>query len=301
MIDQEINDSAIQYALGILPRKQVPDFESQLRTDPALQDLVSEYQQINEWDARESAVVQPPVDGYSRILERLASGAVNPVPTRSKVVPFLGWAGWGLAASFAAAFFIARSPVSTGSPVAAVPAAGSSSIIVSELTTARPQLTAAEATAPALRPAAGGVELRVLELANLAEAFWSSRLGEDSGGGARSMLADARLRSSQVGESRSEGFTVFDRELRIGVIALDDLPEMKPNRSSHIWANGGHGEAPVWAGIIPVGESNGGMFFFDLTDSAADLIQSQNLSFFITEESSSLPQKPTGRVVLTGL
>ncbi|MEZ5274814.1 MAG: hypothetical protein R3F07_00375 [Opitutaceae bacterium] len=301
MIDEVTNDLAMQYALGILPKKQVPDFESQLRVDGELQDLVSEYQQINEWDARESPPAAPPVDGYSGILEQLAFGEVEPATSRSRIVPFLGWAGWGLAACFAVAFFITRARNPLVPAPTFQPATGGSSIIVSELTTARPQLTSAPAETVLSRPASGGVELRVLELANLAEAFWSSRLGEDSGGGARALLADARLRSREATENRSEGFTVFDRELRIGVIALDDLPEMKPNRSYHIWANGQPGEAPVWAGIIPVGESDGGMFFFDLTDSAADLIQSQNLSFFITEESSTTPRSPTGRVVLTGL
>ena len=301
MIDEVTNDLAMQYALGILPRKQVPDFESQLRVDGELQDLVSEYQQINEWDARESPLAAPPVDGYSGILEQLAFGVVEPASHRSKMIPFLGWAGWGLAACFATAFFITRSQTPSVPALAGQPATGASSIIVSELTNARPQLTSASSQTVLPRTAPGGVELRVLELANLAEAFWSSRLGEDSGGGARALLADAKVRSREASENRSEGFTVFDRELRVGVIALDDLPEMKPNRSYHIWANGRPGEAPVWAGIIPVGESDGGMFFFDLTNSAADLIQSQNLSFFITEESSTTPQSPTGRVVLTGL
>ena len=301
MIDEETNDLAVQYALGVLPRRQVHDFESHLRVDSELQELVSELQEMNEMDARESPVVTPPIDGYSRILEQIAPVAVQSNLTRSNIVPFLGWAGWGLAACFAAAFFVVRSGPRSGEVTVADSSVGSSSIIVSELTNVRPQLTSTSATASNPPLASGGVELRVLELANLAEAFWSSRLGQDSGGGARTMLADTKLISRESSENQSEGFTVFDRELKVGVIAVDSLPEIQPNRSFHIWARRGPNQPPVWAGSIPVGERDSGLFFFDLTDSDPDLIRAQNLSFFVTQESSATPSKPEGRVVLTGL
>lgn len=297
MIEEDTNDLAVQYALGILPRKQVPDFESQLKVDAELQDLVSDIQRINEWDAEESPSVEVPIDGYSRILEQLTARPAPPSETRTNIIPFLSWAGWGLAACFAAAFFMVRSSGPSEVIVASRPEAGSSAIIVSELTAARPSLTSASVPAPA----GGGVELRVLELANLAEAFWSSRLGDASSGNARTLLADAKVRTREAVESSSEGFTVFDRELRMGVIAVDALPPAKPNRSYHIWARHGPEETPVWAGTIPIGESDGGLFFFDLTDSAVEVIQAQNLSFFITEESTLTPDRPKGRVVLTGL
>jgi len=297
MIDQVTNDLAVQYALGILPRKQVPEFESHLKGDAELQDLVSDIQRINEWDAAESVPVEPPIDGYSGVLEQLSARPMPATEARNNLIPFLGWAGWGLAACFAAAFFIIRTSGPSEVALASAPVVGSSSIIVSELTAARPSLTSASAPAPA----SGGVELRVLELANLAEAFWSSRLGEGTGGNARTMLADAKLQTGETPHSNSEGFTVFDRELRMGVIAVDSLPDAQPNRSYHIWAHRGAGEPPVWAGTIPVGESDGGLFFFDMAQSAIELIQAQNLSFFITEESSLTPDRPEGRVVLTGL
>lgn len=297
MIEEETNDLAVQYALGILPRKQVPDFESQLKVDAELQDLVSEIQRINEWDAEESPPVEAPIDGYSRILEQLTARPAPPSESRTNIIPFLGWAGWGLAACFAAAFFIVRSSGPSEVSLASVPETGSSAIIVSELTAARP--SPASTSVPA--PAGGGVELRVLELANLAEAFWSSRLGEASSSSARTLLADARMRTPETSPSSSEGFTVFDRELRMGVIAVDALPPAQPNRSYHIWARHGPEGTPVWAGTIPIGESDSGLFFFDLTDSTIELIQAQNLSFFITEESTLTPEQPKGRVVLTGL
>ena len=293
MIDEETNDLAVQYALGILPRKQVLDFESQLRVEPDLRELVSDLQEINEMDAREYPVVDPPIDGYSSILEQIAPVAVRQKITRSNIVPFVGWVGWGLAACFAAAFFVVRSGSTSGEVAVADSSRGSLAIVISELTNAGLQ------SASSNLPSTGGVELRVLELANLAEAFWSSRLGQNSGGGARALLADANLRTRESNDNRSEGFTVFDRELKVGVIAVDALPKTQPNRSYHIWARSGPNESPVWAGSIPVGEANGGLFFFDLTDS--DLIRAQNLSFFVTQESSSTPDEPEGRVVLTGL
>jgi len=301
MIDEESNDLAVQYALGILPRKQVHDFESQLRVDSDLQEVVSDLQELNEMDARESPVVAPPIDGYSRILEQIAPVAVHPKLTRSNIVPFLGWAGWGLAACFAAAFFVVRSGSHSGEVTVAESSVGSSSIIVSELTNARAQLTSTGTTTSNPPLASGGVELRVLELANLAEAFWSSRLDQDSGGGARTLLTEVKQRNRESTENQSEGFTVFDRELKVGVIAVDSLPEIQPNRSYHIWARRGTNEPSVWAGSIPVGEANSGLFFFDLTNSDPDLIRAQNLSFFVTQESSSTPDRPEGRVVLTGL
>ncbi len=301
MIDEESNDLAVQYALGILPRKQVHDFESQLRVDSDLQQVVSDLQELNEMDARESPVVAPPIDGYSRILEQIAPVAVHPKLTRSNIVPFLGCAGWGLAACFAAAFFVVRSGSHSGEVTVAESSVGSSSIIVSELTNARAQLTSTGTTTSNPPLASGGVELRVLELANLAEAFWSSRLDQDSGGGARTLLTEVKQRNRESTENQSEGFTVFDRELKVGVIAVDSLPEIQPNRSYHIWARRGTNEPPVWAGSIPVGEANSGLFFFDLTNSDPDLIRAQNLSFFVTQESSSTPDRPEGRVVLTGL
>ena len=195
--------------------------------------------------------------------------------------------------SKAAAFFVVRSGSPSGEVAVADSSRGSLAIVISELTNAGLQ------SASSNLPPTGGVELRVLELANLAEAFWSSRLGQNSGGGARALLADANLRTRESNDNRSDGFTVFDRELKVGVIAVDSLPKTQPNRPYHIWARSGPNESPVWAGSIPVGEANGGLFFFDLTDS--DLIRAQNLSFFVTQESSSTPDEPEGRVVLTGL
>ena len=110
MIDEETNDLAVQYALGILPRKQVPDFESQLRSTQNCRIWSVTFSVSMNGMQRSRRRWMLPIDGYSRILEQIDRRArLHPKRTRTNIVPFLGWAGWGLAACFAAAFFMVRS------------------------------------------------------------------------------------------------------------------------------------------------------------------------------------------------
>ena len=49
--NEESHETALQYALGTLPEAETEVFESRLESDRDLQDLVHEWQCVNEEDA----------------------------------------------------------------------------------------------------------------------------------------------------------------------------------------------------------------------------------------------------------
>ena len=51
--NEELHEIALQYALGTLPESESESFESHLDSDRELQDLVHEWQRVNEEDARD--------------------------------------------------------------------------------------------------------------------------------------------------------------------------------------------------------------------------------------------------------
>lgn len=274
MNNELIEEKAQLYALGILNEDEVEDFESQIREDRELRDLVFEYQRLSELDF-EGEQQDPPFHVFSQIMEKVDPVTSKP-EKKPKVVRFVSWGGWAVAACTVAVFGLGlldwkKEP------------AGNSDIVLSHLS--NPRIVAVNTPSDEFE-----VEDRMLELAGLAEAYWFSREG----------IPDGQLLESEDTEvaELSGGFTIFDRRFNIGFIAVENLPRETDARSYHVWARAGEGATPVRAGTLPIGDESRGLFFFDLSHLPNNATV-DSVSFFVTEEVSPTPPSPSSVVVLS--
>ncbi|MBC2607240.1 anti-sigma factor domain-containing protein [Pelagicoccus albus] len=273
MNNELIEEKAQLYALGILPESEVEEFETQIKSDRQLRDLVHEYQRLTELDLYQGKD-EAPFHVYSKVMEQL-DGPKQSEKRNLNLSQALSWGGWAVAACVAAVMWLGGA---SGGQVGET----SSDIVVNNLGSPRivPVPTPSDEYA---------LEDRMLELAGLAEAYWFSREGIPEG----QLLESDDAEVTQL----SGGFTVFDKRFNIGFIAVENLPKEAPDRSYHVWARTSESETPVRAGTLPIGEESRGLFFFDLTQ----LPQGANvdsLSFFVTEEKEESPSSPSKMVVL---
>lgn len=296
-----IEEKALLYAFGTMAEDEIEEFETLIQSDRMVQELVHESQALNELEAAECELEEPPFQTYSRIMATIDAAKGTSATTSqiadsgsresSKVVPFLAWSGWAAAACaavlFGAGVFDKAEPVApvvaSVVPVQAAPVVPGSDIILNNL--ANPLLVAMQIPSEEF-----GVEDRMLELASLAEAYWFSREGIPSG----QLLAEADTEVEEI----SGGFTIFDRKYQIGFIAVENLPAEVDGKSYHVWAKTKKGQPPVKAGSLPIGEDSRGLFFFDLS-SVPEVASLDRINFFVTEERTENPTGPTGMVVLS--
>ncbi|EDY81640.1 hypothetical protein VDG1235_1258 [Verrucomicrobiia bacterium DG1235] len=275
-----IEEKAQLYALGTLPDEEVEDFEAQIRSDRETQGLVHEYQRLAELDAS-SGEAEPPFHAFAHIMEEIdggvaGQGATAPTGSGNKLVSFVTWGGWAVAACAVAVLGLGLFDEGGGE-------SAESDIVLNNL--GNPRLVAVQTPSEEF-----DVEDRMLELAGLAEAYWFSREG---------IPEDQLLESedTQVADL-SGGFTIYDRRYNIGFIAVENMPREAPNKSYHVWAKTSETAKPVRAGTLPIGEESRGLFFFDLTSLPQDASK-DSLSFFVTEEDSETPLSPSEVVVLS--
>ena len=286
MNKEELQEKALQYALGTLPQSEEAEVERLVSENQELRSVVYEWQQVNEADARECDQVEPSFHIYSSVMSRIDTskeGSGSP-SSKSKGSPlyFLAqWGGWAAAAGLAIFSGISMSQMANEAPSGS-PA--ESDIVLNEL--GNPE--------QASLVASGGEEEefqnRLLELTGLAEAYWFSREGlppeTDNG-------VDA--------QEFSGGFSIYDRKIKIGVIGIENIPEGRLGRYYSVWAKPSEASEPVWAGMIQQGEPASRLAFFDL--SSNDTIQDSDeaISFFVTEETEKRPTRPEGKIVLSGI
>ncbi len=289
MNKEEIQEKALQYALGTLPETELPHFESQLKTDRELQTAVHDWQHVNEADALECEQIEPSFQIYSNIMSNLdtsrsktaASGGLG----KSPLINVLTWGGWAAAACLA--LFLVLSPDRDGSgkqQLARLADGSESDIVLSDLGNPEHKATFAG------NQDQDEFQDRLLELTGLAEAYWFSRDGlppESEGG------VDA--------QTFTGGFSIYDRKIKIGVIGIENIPESRLGKFYNVWAKPSPNSEPVWAGTLKQEEAGSRLAFFDLSSNDAIKDMDEEISFFVTEESVQRPSQPEGRVVLSGI
>ncbi|HCR30259.1 MAG TPA: hypothetical protein DIV79_09610 [Opitutae bacterium] len=286
MNKEELQEKALQYALGTLPQSEHEEVERLVSEHRELRSIVYEWQKVNEVDACECDQVEPSFHIYSSVMSRIdsANEANQSRKTGSRGAPlhFLAqWGGWAAAAGLAIFSGISMSQLANESSNAS-PA--ESDIVLNEL--GNPEQTSLVASEGDEEE----FQNRLLELTGLAEAYWFSREGlpPEPGSG-----VDA--------EEFSGGFSIYDRKIKIGVIGIENIPEGRLGRYYSVWAKPSEAGDPVWAGMIQQGEPASRLAFFDL--SSNDTIQDSDeaIFFFVTEETEKRPVRPEGKIVLSGI
>lgn len=289
--NEELHEKALQYALGTLPASEIGDFESRLESDRDLQDLVHEWQLVNEEDARDHEQLEPSFRIYSTVMSEIEGESAKGSSKAAKsgfslgTASFLFWGGWAAAAGLAIflSLTLAR-PSGSNAPLSASLARTASDIILDDL--GDPE----SATAFPIDQDHDEFQDRLLELTGLAEAYWFSREGLPPEGGDR---LDA--------QAFSGGFSIYDRKIKIGVIGIENIPKGRLGTYYNVWARVAEGSDPVWAGMLKSDDAGSRLAFFDLSSNATIMDRDEAVSFFVTEETQKRPERPEGRVVLSGI
>src|SRR5215470_7151250 len=100
MISEEQQDQAALYALGLLDADEDAVFESELRANAELRDLVRELREAAGNLALAAPWLQPPASLKQRIIDEIALETERVVPMPTRRAP-LGWVPWAIAAALA--------------------------------------------------------------------------------------------------------------------------------------------------------------------------------------------------------
>lgn len=297
MNDEYLEEKAAQYALGTLPEQELADFEERLKEDRELQDLVHSFQTVNELAASESKAMDVPFHLYSKIMAEVDRDGSDTVVSLqdpqaaarpSSLLRFVSWAGWAAAACFLVMLGLGSLNSEKASNADEVGALANADILLSELN--RPGFEATSEAIAGIRERMG-LDERMIELAEIAEAYWFSYDGNPRDGG--------KVGGGETQEI-SQGFTLFDNKYRIGFIGVENLPDSQEGKGFHVWAKTANSE-PVRAGMLRSGEDSRGLFFFDLSEGEGAGQLDGAISFFVTEESEERPSEPSDLVVLSGI
>jgi len=277
---QELREEAFQYALGTLPASEHEAFERRLKTDRELQNQVHEWQRVNEEDALDCEQIEPPFQSYASIMSEIDGEASSHSTAGSPLASFYSWGGWAAAACLAVLFGLTiAGPLEDRTEVT------TSDIVLKDLS--NPEAVASI-------PADQEEEVfqdRLLELTGLAEAYWFSREG----------LPPATPQEGVDAQAFTGGFSIYDNKIKIGVIGIENIPEGRLGTYYNVWAQVSEGGDPVWAGMLEPGEAGSRLAFFDLSSNADIQEENQGISFFVTEENETHPERPEGPVVLSGI
>jgi anti-sigma-K factor RskA len=266
---------ACLYLLDQLDASERAAFESQMLADPQLAALVSELESTLSRRVRSLPQVEAPADLLGRIesrIDRLADAKFS-IAGRRHPLP---WAyRWGIAALVAGAVgILALQGIRNGQAVD-----GRSFAIFVGLDPSRS--TSAELP---LEKGAPDADARFIQLASMAERFWER--------------PEARPVKSGSSGTGGRGYALFDPASNQGFIAVQQLPAIEAGRLYHLWIlNTASGEARE-AGVLPVGVSHGGLYFFSVAPSAGPA--PGGIDFFVTSEEAgaAASKRPSGEVVL---
>src|SRR5262249_16548569 len=100
MISEEQQDQAALYALGLLGADEDAAFESELRANAELRDLVRELREAAGGLALTAPSLLPPASLKQRIMGEIAVETKRVVPMPTRRASF-GWVPWAIAAALA--------------------------------------------------------------------------------------------------------------------------------------------------------------------------------------------------------
>jgi anti-sigma-K factor RskA len=300
-MNPQLEELACLYVLDRLEPRERASFEASLRHDPQLASFVRELESALDQRIRALPPVEPPAGLLAQIEARIdalpagewhgqpagrsapaEAGPVRGPETSSNLrgKPEPPWAAitrWGIAALVAvgvgtiAVWQMRRAPAVAVRPF----------VIVVGLDARR----SAMAELP-MRKSAMDTDARFVQLATLAEQYWDKP--EDLPG---------KLPSAGEG---GRGYALYDPTSSQGFIAVQQLPVIGHGQRYHLWMLDSATGRIREAGILPLGDSSRGLYFFSVAP--ASEAKPGRVDFFVTAEDAAAPEstRPTGKVVLGG-
>jgi hypothetical protein len=272
------DEAAGLYVLDQLDARERAEFEARLLHDSALAARVRELESALAERIRALPQHQPPAGALACIESRLDGerAAGDRAKVRQFPLPWASVARWGLAAvavlgiGIIAVQELRRGPAAPAHPV----------LIMVGLDSGRS--TFAELPLNEQPQSADG---RFIQLASLAARFWE-KPGE----------LPAAVVSGRPG---SRGYALFDPGSNEGFIGIQQLPSAGQGQHYHLWMVDTASGRIREAGILPLKDGDGGLYFFSVPPAGAEAT-SGRLDFFVTAEDGTAPEsdRPKGKVVL---
>ncbi|MFA5263472.1 MAG: anti-sigma factor [Opitutaceae bacterium] len=278
-MNPQLEELACFYVLDQLDVRERAAFEARLLNDPQLAALVRELE--SALARRIQALPQHPVpsDLLARIearIDRLPAGE-TPSPARTAAPFWISIARWEIAAVIAigvgtiAIQSLRHVPATAERPFMIIVGLDSGTGTLTELP---------------MQEHPRNADARFIQLASLAEQFWENPEA-------------LPVKSGSSGQS-GRGYALFDPGSNQGFIAIQQLPGIEQGKRCHLWildiASGQTREA----GILPLTDSNRGLYFFSVEPGTG--AKPERLDFFVTAEDGASPKltQPRGKVVLGG-
>lgn len=265
MIDEHLEEQASLYVLGALDAEETRTFEAAMRRDPELQGLVTSLRTASDAMAGTAPSVKPPAELRQRILDQIENRAheekIVRLPASSPGNQSAVWLPWALAACLA---------IICG-------------LLVLHQTRREDefntQFAGLNQTIATLQAATNDLHAVVADLTQKNE------------------LAKIRIAvlDSQVPDSKAVAVTLWDNEKQDGVLVVQKLPELGPDKDYQLWVIDPSVENPIDAGVFSVDAAGNQRAVFK----TKSLVKAAN-KFAVTVERKGGVPKAQGQMVLLG-
>lgn len=283
-----LQDQAALYALSVLDPEEARALEQHMASDPALATLVRELQDTVAETTRALPPEAPPSELRARVLDRIRQRRGLPTATAAHASSPRGWGrlGWGLAAALAVSaawLFTERSRLEESLQVFAANEA-----------TAREQSTLAQAKAQhwqsetqRLQATLTTTETRLSQL--------STELQTLQQRNAMAQMQIATLQSTVDEFKQGVAVVVWDSEKHQGILKLDKMPPIAPDKDYQLWVVDPTKPKSVDAGVIKI-DANG----FARIDFKPVVDVTEAAKFAVSVESKGGVPENQGPIVLIG-
>jgi Uncharacterized protein conserved in bacteria len=267
-----VEELATLYVLDQLEPAERAAFEARLARESELRTLVHSLELTLEQRIRSLPQHTPPAHLLARIESQLDQRPAAAAPPASLLPVWPAFTRWILPAAAAialgaATFFYLDRQRAPAPPV----------VLVVALDPQRNTVTRIP-----LHDDASGADGRFVQLASLAEQFWTR---------------PENLPRASTADGQSPAYALFDPATRQGFIAVQQLPTQPDGKRYHLWLVDSETGRALDAGSLPSATSRG-LYFFSLDPATAPA--SGPIHFLITAEDPSTPPpaRPRGTPIL---
>jgi anti-sigma-K factor RskA len=298
-LNEALHDQAALFALGLLEGEEARAFEQVMARDAELRSLVAELQGTTAEMAHAVAPVPPPPQIKSRVMAAIKN---KPVRQMAPVTPRSSWAllGWGMAAALAVGSLwlwtgreqlsarVAALTQSEGAARAALLASEEKNkSLTKELGSSQSQIARLNGEVQALRTRDEQSQATLAQLAGEVDA-WRKR-------DAMARMEIATLQSSVEAYKQGVAVVVWDSEKHQGVLKLEKMPPIDPQKDYQLWVVDPAKKAPVNAGVVRVDEKG----FARIDFKPVDAVTSAAKFALSVERKGGVPQNE-GPIVFIG-
>jgi len=283
-----LQDQAALYALSVLDPEEARALEQHMASDPALATLVRELQDTVAETTRALPPEAPPSELRARVLDRIRQRRGLPTAKVAHATSPRSWGrlGWGLAAALAVSaawLFTERSRLEESLQVFAANEAAARE----QTTLAQTEAQRWQSETQRLQATLTTTETRLTQL--------STELQTLQQRNAMAQMQIATLQSTVDEFKQGVAVVVWDSEKHQGILKLDKMPPISPDKDYQLWVVDPTKPKSVDAGVIKI-DANG----FARIDFKPVVDVTEAAKFAVSVESKGGVPENQGPIVLIG-